>query len=207
MSDYSKITQLYRTFSVKRNPKKLRDFLRLKIPSSLEESMAERYGKCAALGCPAYGTIDRPLDLHHVVPRSQSRALIDDFTNHLYLCGDWFPRNHHKAIHGENTPGKEDWIRLGIFNDLFDDINPCDVEPKVATLEDIKKFEVFAKENLIAANILFSDPDVFFEYSARVNNTSPGITVTAEQLQSLKNIVKETQPWNPIQRILKRQTP
>lgn len=204
---YSKESQIARTFRRHRDPVALRALFSLRMPTSEAESAAERYGRCAVPGCPSYGTLDRPLDLHHVVPRSQSRALIDDFTNHLYLCGDWFPRNHHKAIHGENTPGKEDWIRLGIFNDLFDGINPCDVEPKMATLEDIKKFEVFAKENLIAANILFSDPDVFFEYSAQVSNTSPGITVTAEQLQSLKNIVKETRPWNPIQRILKKQTP
>lgn len=117
MTSFQKETQLFKNQKIHRNPEKLRQLLRKHIPSSKEESEAERYGKCANPKCVNIGTIDRPLDLHHIIPRSQSKSLINNYTNHLYLCGDRFVENHHKALHGEATPGLTDWKTLGIFGD------------------------------------------------------------------------------------------
>lgn len=201
MTQYSKNTQISRKFHLRRDPVKLRDFLRLKMPISREDSEAERYGKCAVPNCGAYGTLDRPLDLHHVIPRSQSRARVDDFTNHLYLCGDWFPLNHHKAIHGETTQGKEDWLRLGLFNDFVDEHEPCGVEPELANPNDIRKLSEFAQEDLLARNLLLSDKILFIDYAISKSILSSVIMVTAEQLNSLRNIIQRGSGWNPITRI------
>lgn len=56
--------------------------------------------------------------------------MVDEFINHLYLCGDFFSANHHKALHGELTPGKADWLAIGIFGDWVAE-DPCAEPPRV----------------------------------------------------------------------------
>lgn len=201
---YSKESQIARTFRRHRDPVALRALLSLRMPTSEAESAAERYGRCAVPGCPSYGTLDRPLDLHHIIPRSQLRQRINDFTNHLYLCGDWFPFNHHKALHGEGTPGRKDWLKIGVFNDLEYDKIDCDTAPVMATSEQIEQLRVLASTDVLGANILLHNYDVFFEYAIKKGVISFGITVTLEQFHSIKNSVKESSLCNPISRILKR---
>lgn len=129
-NSYPKIDQIARRHRIHRNPERLRALLRLQAPRSQEESAAQRYGKCAHPLCGAVGTSERPLDLHHIIPRSQSRTMVDEVTNHLYLCGDFFGANHHKALHGESTPGKADWLAIGIFGDWVAEA-PCVEPPRV----------------------------------------------------------------------------
>lgn len=117
MTSFSKDNQISRTRRIHREPDQLRALLGISIPTSKTESESRRYGKCSHPKCGNVGTIDRPLDLHHIVPRSQSRAMINEYSNHLYLCGDFFMQNHHKALHGEATPGLVDWRQLGIFGE------------------------------------------------------------------------------------------
>ena len=187
---YSKESQIARTFRRHRDPVALRAHLSLRMPTSEAESAAERYGRCAVPGCPSYGTLDRPLDLHHIIPRSQLRQRINDFTNHLYLCGDWFPFNHHKAL-------RQMCIR---DSDKID----CDNAPVMATSEQIEQLRVLASTDVLGANILLHNYDVFFEYAIKKGVISFGITVTLEQFHSIKNSVKESSLCNPISRILKR---
>lgn len=109
-NNYSKQSQLARNFGVSRDPHELRALLRLQMPKTLEESRTERFKKCAVPSCFFHGTVEHPLDLHHVVPRSQSKSLIDEFTNHLYLCGDFFKRittrRYMEMQHREEKIGK-----------------------------------------------------------------------------------------------------
>ena len=115
MYNFSKINQLSKTYKPHRDPYQLRKILGIEIPSSESKSKAQRFGKCSHPRCSNVGTIDRPLDLHHIIPRSQSRADINNYINHLYLCGDRFVANHRKSLHGEATPGLVDWRAIGFF--------------------------------------------------------------------------------------------
>ena len=114
-TEFGKSIQIARTYPLYRDHERLWAHLGLKCPESIEESQNLRYGKCANPRCVIRGTRDRPLDLHHIVPRSQSVLLRDDIRNHLYVCGDFSGPNHHKALHGEATPGRKDWLALSVF--------------------------------------------------------------------------------------------
>lgn len=169
-NSYSKQAQIARTHRIHRNPDALRAILRLAAPQTREESEARRYGKCSVPSCGAVGTSDQPLDLHHIIPRSQSRARIDDFTNHVYLCGDFFPKNHHKGLHGEATPGRVDWQRLGVA------AAPDCQEPlaNVASVDEV----VFALVKLISrdriANVLLSkNIDDLINYAKKIRVLDP----------------------------------
>lgn len=112
---YEKHRQLRVERPLYRDHERFWQVLSVKKPKTREESEAQRYGKCACPGCAAVGTRAKPLDLHHIVPRSHSKELIDEFTNHVYLCGDFFEKNHHKALHHERTSGWKDWKQLNVF--------------------------------------------------------------------------------------------
>ena len=116
--EFGKNIQIARTYPLYRDHERLWEHLRLKCPESIEESQNLRYGKCANPRCALRGTKDHPLDLHHIVPRSHYVLLRDDIRNQLYVCGDFFGPNHHKALHGEETPGRKDWLALNVF-DLY----------------------------------------------------------------------------------------
>lgn len=164
LATYSKQEQANRNFRTYRDPEKLRELLRLKMPDTLEASQSERYGRCAHPKCAAYGTIDHPLDLHHVIPRSQSVARQHDFQNHLYLCGDFFFKNHHKALHGEDTPGREDWKSLGIFDDIQDE-EPCSAE-KIPVGMILK---ILMDRDHMARVLYRKDPALLVDYARRKN--------------------------------------
>ena len=170
---YSKELQIDRNFRTFRNPEKLRKLLRLKMPETIEQSLAERYGRCAHPSCVAYGTMDHPLDMHHVVPKSQSGALQDDFTNHLYLCGDFFHKNHHKALHGEATPGRADWIALGVFDEhLHDPLSEDEIGCKQPVGQILKA--LMEKDHM--ARVLYkTDPKLLVEYAQKKHVVSGNI--------------------------------
>jgi len=197
-NSYSKQSQLARTFGVSRTSENLRAFLRLTMPKTIEQSKSERFGKCAMPTCFAYGSENHPLDLHHVLPRSQSKERIDDFTNHLYLCGDFFPKNHHKGIHGERTPGWADWKQLGIFDDSI----PEDAEPpRAATDEDIRRLLQYASQDVIVAGLLRSRPAAAIEYLLARGNISFTYIPDSIQYSYIKEQFRERNVWNPLKRI------
>lgn len=177
MNEFTKKQQLYKHLPTYRNHEEIWQFLGLSIPTSKEESQAMRYKKCACPPCPNYGTIDRPLDLHHIVPRSHSKALINEYANHLYLCGDFFPNNHHKALHGEMTPGRRDWMAIGIFSAL-----PSDrmlAVPMAQTLIDL------AIRDRIARTLLSQEPAFLLDYARKQGLVEDGIQMTDDDRRKL----------------------
>lgn len=185
MSGFSKQQQLYKHLPVYRNHEEIWQFLGLSVPTSKEESQAMRYGKCACPSCPHYGTIDRPLDLHHIVPRSHSKALINQYANHLYLCGDFFSKNHHKALHGEMTPGRQDWVAIGIFSVLPSD--RMEAGPMAQPLIDL------AIRDRIARTLLSQDPALFIDYARKQGIIEDGMDITEEDRRKLEEWAKMTQ--------------
>jgi hypothetical protein len=163
---YSKYNQLYKQYKIHRDPLRLRQLLNITLPTSQEESESRRYKKCEHPKCGNVGTIDRPLDLHHIVPRSQSSSLIKDFCNHLYLCGDRFKENHHKALHGESTIGLSDWKKLGLFDDWRADAD-CSTTPEVDGLAE--RLVEFAQSDQICRTLLQTNPTLALDYIKRRN--------------------------------------
>ena len=196
---FSKTTQLFKVFGIHRDPESLRKLLNIRSPASLQESQAERFGKCAHPRCFSYGTIDHPLDLHHVVPRSQSKSRIDDFTNHLYLCGDFFPNNHHKALHGLATPGKKDWEELGISKKNFPESAPC--EETVATEEQFSTFLAFATKDSMARILLRSNLPAAISYAIS-RGVVESFSVLSEDNEKTLSLWREKDvPWTSLQRL------
>jgi hypothetical protein len=177
---YDKHDQLNKERRLYRDHTKIWDFLKLSVPASREESEARRFGKCACPSCPSIGTEDRPLDLHHIVPRSHSKQLIKDFTNHLYLCGDFFPANHHKALHGEMTPGRRDWLILGIFGDV-----PATIQaPVVGPLTEL------ARQDQIARTLLGQDPMLLLQYAQEKGIIEHGVEMSSDDSETLRQWMK-----------------
>lgn len=198
-NNYSKQSQLARNFGVSRDPHELRALLRLQMPKTLEESRAERFKKCAVPSCFAHGTVEHPLDLHHVVPRSQSKSRIDDFTNHLYLCGDFFPNNHHKAIHGLATPGKKHWEELGIFGKDFSEAIPC--EEIMATEAQFSALLAFAAKDSMARILLRSNVSAAISY-AITRGVVESFSVLSEDNKKTLSLWREKDvPWTSLQRL------
>ena len=196
---FSKATQLFKVFGVHRNPESLRKLLNVRMPSTVQESQAERFGKCALPRCFSYGTVDHPLDLHHVVPRSQSKSRIDDFTNHLYLCGDFFPNNHHKAIHGLATPGKKHWEELGIFGKDFSEAIPC--EEIMATEAQFSALLAFAAKDSMARILLRSNVSAAISY-AITRGVVESFSVLSEDNKKTLSLWREKDvPWTSLQRL------
>ena len=181
-----------------RTPESLRAFLRLSMPANLEQSKSERFGKCAMPTCVSYGSTDHPLDLHHVVPRSQSKERSDDFTNHLYLCGDFFPKNHHQGLHGERTPGWIDWKQLGVFDHSMPEET---VVANIATDEDIRRLLQCAVQDVIVAGLLRSRPVAAIEYLLARGTISFPFIPDSIQYNYIKEQLRERNEWNPLKRI------
>jgi len=174
LRQYSKAEQISRQFRVHRDPERLRKLLKIAVSSTREESEQDRYRKCAHPHCVAIGSHDRPLDLHHIVPRSQSVGLIDEYTNHIYLCGDFFQKNHHKALHGEETPGKKDWISLGIFGD-WNAEHSC-AEPTTVDNAGQRLVEL-AMTDSIASVLLRSNVEFALDYAKKKGVFSPSVVL------------------------------
>lgn len=187
-NSYTKHNQIARSHRIHRNPERLRALLHLKPSQSSEESQMLRFGLCSVPNCHALGTESHPLDLHHIIPRSQSIERIHDHNNHLYLCGDFFPNNHHKALHGEATKGKNDWIALGIFGDWAAE-EPCEdpansgpVWPSLLHL---------AQMDRIAAVLLKSNIDYALDYAIKKNVLLPGSTVSSEDILYIQKYIQD----------------
>lgn len=196
---FSKATQLFKVFGVHRNPESLRKLLNARMPSTVQESQAERFGKCAIPRCFSYGTADHPLDLHHVVPRSQSKSRIDDFTNHLYLCGDFFPNNHHKGLHGLATPGKKHWEDIGIFGKVFSETIPC--EEIMATEAQFSALLAFAAKDSMARILLRSNLSAAISYAIN-RGVVESFSVLSEDNKKTLSLWKEKDvPWTSLQRL------
>lgn len=196
---FSKATQLFKVFGVHRNPESLRKLLNIRMPSTLQESQAERFGKCAHPQCFSYGTIDHPLDLHHVIPRSQSKSRIDDFTNHLYLCGDFFPNNHHKAIHGLATPGKKHWEDIGIFGKNFSETIPC--EEIMATEAQFSALLAFAAKDSMARILLRSNLSAAISYAINRGVVESFSVLSEDNKKTLSLWREKDVPWTSLQRL------
>ena len=182
--EYSKHFQVEQTRKVHRNPEQLRRILKNLTPKTLEQSQQLRYGKCSIPQCISYGTPDHPLDLHHIIPRSQSSAHRDEFTNHLYICGDFFPRNHHKAIHGEATPGLEDLQKLGFFGSWEADGEP----PPLRTLDETGPVLLqFTQTDSIARSLLSTNVEYLLDYAIKRGIILPDITLSTTNVIFLSN--------------------
>lgn len=183
---YLKSDQTGRQRKIYRNHEEIWEFLHLRKPTSQEESEAMRYGKCACPLCPARGTVDRPLDLHHIVPRSQSKELANNFLNHLYVCGDFFPGNHHKALHGEMTQGRKDWLALGVFSAF-----PPDMIPRVSEAEALIDLAV---RDTIARALLLTQENItsFLDYARKQGVMEDGVMLTDEDSGLIDQWKKKT---------------
>lgn len=179
---FSKNDQLHKSYKIHRDPERLRQLLGVLVPTSKEHSEARRYGKCEHPKCGNVGTIDRPLDLHHIVPRSQAKYLINEYVNHLYLCGDLFRENHHKALHGESTIGLKDWKTLGFFGD-WDAETPCEDPPP---LDDaVGRLLELARADQICRSLLAKDPVLAFDYAKRKSIFPPNGVLSSEDISKL----------------------
>ena len=197
---FSKADQLFKVFGVHRDPENLRKLLNIRMPFTLQESQAERFGKCAHPQCFSYGTIDHPLDLHHVLPRSQSKSRIDDFTNHLYLCGDFFPNNHHKGLHGIATPGKKDWDDIGAYKDCFYEPETC-VEAALAKQASIEPLLEFAKKDSMARNLLRTDLSSAIAYASTFGVIESGVVFPDHDMELLSQWREKDVTWSPLFRL------
>lgn len=184
---YEKYVQLNKNFAQHRDPDLLRALLRLPTPKSLHESQAQRYQKCGHPACSAYGTVDRPLDLHHIVPRSQSKVLVHEFTNHIYLCGDFFPKNHHKSLHGQQTPGRMDWLKIGVF-EVPEGLEHCDDSP--ASLDDIVRalLELGVRDH-IARVLLKNNLASAIDYARKLHVLPLTTKITEQEIVQLQNSI------------------
>lgn len=182
--EYSKQSQVEKTQQIHRNPEQLRRILKNPTPKTLEQSQQSRYGKCSIPQCISYGTSDHPLDLHHIIPRSQSIAHRDDFLNHLYVCGDFFPKNHHKAMHAEATPGLDDLRKLGFFG-LWE----ADAEsPPLRTLDETGPALLqFTQTDSIARSLLSTNVEYLLDYAKKRGIIPPDITLSNNNVIFLSN--------------------
>lgn len=198
-NNYSKQSQLARSFEVSRDPHELRALLRLQMPKTLEESRAERFKKCAVPTCFAHGTVENPLELHHVVPRSQSKSLIDEFTNHLYLCGDFFQKNHHKALHGNATPGRKDWEKLGVIPNVMLE-KSCESEKTIslATLEEACALIKLTDNDQFARNLLKKNILLATQYAVEKGVLHSVVAFSGDTLQTIILWQQERETWNPL---------
>ena len=198
-NNYSKQSQLARSFGVSRDPHELRALLCLQMPKTLEESRAERFKKCAVPTCFAHGTVENPLDLHHVVPRSQSKSLIDEFTNHLYLCGDFFQKNHHKALHGNATPGRKDWEKLGVIPNVMLE-KSCESEKTIslATLEEACALIKLTDNDQVARNLLKKNILLATQYAVEKGVLHSVVAFSGDTLKTIILWQRERRTWNPL---------
>lgn len=185
--EYLKATQLHTNRNVHRDPGKLAIILKKPLATSIEDSQEQRYKKCSIPKCIARGTIDRPLDLHHVIPRSQSVAFQNDFRNHLYVCGDLFPKNHHKALHGEATPGLEDLQKLGFFGPWKADEEPS---PSRTLDETGPALLQFTQTDAIARSLLSTNVEYLLDYAIKRGIISPDITLSNNNVIFLSSCKK-----------------
>lgn len=198
-NNYSKQSQLARNFGVSRDPHELRALLRLQMPKTLEESRAERFKKCAVPSCFAHGTVEHPLDLHHVIPRSQSKLLIDEFTNHLYLCGDFFEKNHHKALHGNSTPGRKDWEKLGVVSVTVLE-SFCEPEETIsmATLEEAYALIKLTDNDQVARNLLKKNILLATQYAVEKGVLHSVVAFSGDTLKTIILWQQERKTWSPL---------
>lgn len=182
--EYSKQSQVEKIRKIHRNPEQLRRILKIPTPTTLEKSQQLRYGKCSIPQCISYGTPDHPLDLHHIIPRSQSIAHRDEFTNHLYICGDFFPKNHHKAIHGEATPGLEDLQKLGFFGSWEANADPA---PTRSLDETGPILLQFSQVDSIARSLISTSVEYLLDYAKKRGIISSDITLSDNNVIFLKN--------------------
>lgn len=200
--------QVERMFRVYRDPERLRDVLRLRTPASREESEKGRYGRCPVLGCSAHGTESSPLDLHHIIPRSHSVARKDDYTNHLYLCGDFFPKNHHKALHGEATLGYRDWKHLGVFDALLPSEEPSQNQQlPPATTDQVEAVLQLVRTDPLASALFLSNPSLVVEYGSKNGYLPFLFTLGKNDLERIYSFYREKDEWNPLKRLLKPKMP
>lgn len=178
-TEFGKSIQIARTYPLYRDHERLWAHLGLKCPESIEESQNLRYGKCANPRCVIRGTRDRPLDLHHIVPRSQSVLLRDDIRNHLYVCGDFSGPNHHKALHGEATPGRKDWLALSVFEMHAPEKKPVDNALLVERLLSL------ASRDHIAGVLLKRDPLLLLGYASSKGVVDSNSVLSGSELGEL----------------------
>lgn len=191
MNGYDKHRQLFHSRRIHRNPEQLRKLLGIAIPESSIESESYRYKKCAHPKCGSIGTIDRPLDLHHIIPRSQSKLLINNFINHIYLCGDLFPMNHHKSLHGESTPGLKDWENIGFFGEWSAD-HSC--EPDSGVDGAAEKLLQLADQDQICLALIVRDPVLGYDYAIRKGVFPVSSTISVKDIEYLKNYFVQNPP-------------
>jgi len=187
--EYSKQSQVEKTRKIHRSPEQLRYILKKSTPKTLEQSQELRYGKCSIPQCISYGTEDHPLDLHHIIPRSQSTASRDDFRNHIYLCGDFFPRNHHKAMHGEATPGLEDLQKLGFFGSWEATADPV---PTRSLDETGPILLQFSQTDSIARSLLSTNVEYLLDYAIKRGIILPDITLSTTNVIFLSNFTESS---------------
>lgn len=187
MKSFSKTEQILHNRTIHRDPERLRKLLGIVIPTSPSESMAQRYGKCSHPKCGNVGTIDRPLDLHHIVPRSQAKYLINEYSNHLYLCGDFFKENHHKALHGEMTPGMLDWRAIGFFGDWSAEAD-CSPAPRVDGAG--ARLLEFSRTDRIALALIKRDIVLAFDYAIKKDVFPKRSTIYPEDVQYITDYIK-----------------
>lgn len=202
--NFTKQQQLLKAFRIHRDPERLRDLLKLRMPKSIEESKRERFAKCAFPKCSAYGTVDHPLDLHHVLPRSQSKNKIDDFTNHLYLCGDFFPRNHHKGLHGEATLGRRDWEELGIFAVHESAVERPPEMAIAAPAADSDDLLHLLRRDSMAMNLYRSNPNLTLDYGIKNGYLPLGYSLGEEEKRRISSLLREKEEWNPKSILLRK---
>jgi len=195
--NFSKQQQLSKAFEIHRDPERLRGLLKLCMPRSLEESRKERFGKCAHPRCFAYGTEDHPLDLHHVLPRSQSRSRIDDYKNHLYLCGDFFPKNHHKGLHGQATLGRRDWEDLGVFAVQETAVERPPEEIVAAKAADLNDLLYLLRRDAMAMNLYRSNPNLTLDYGIKNGYLPLDYSLGEEEKKRISSLLREKEEWNP----------